>query len=895
MAALPQGADLRKGGAPNASSIATAKALDYGPQAAGARAIQAGGEAMGRAAQEQARALGGFGNQLSKTGLEISAAADEVDDFETRKRLMDFKLSTEMELEDLKREMPVGGAGYTESWLETYKSRAADFVGKDDANIPASQRAKIGLALKAHEVALAERAQREQNAERDRYTIDGLETTVTAHRSRVEADPTKLGEVQGEVGKLIDLSPLTPAQRHVYARKVREGLSEAAALSYADRATTAQGLEDARSILAPHAPDKGGGTLPGGYVEEIKRSEGFTPKASWDYRQHSNGYGTRARFPGEVIDKAEAERRLDDELGKAAAIVDKFKPDLDPGTRAALISLTFNAGGSWTNAGLGAAIEAGDLPKARELLKQYNKAGGETLPGLVSRRNREASWIGRMDGASDITTGSTGAEAYAGPLADLPLAKRRAIMAKAEGVFQKAKTETVKEITAYEANAAMGILPPPEILDGIKRKVEAVNDPLVAAQFNSTFQFAQEAAYLNKLPPQTIEKVVNETAAKLGDRMTPEQGKRIEQVRKLEANVRSQVNADPMTYAHKVGLDVPYALPEGTPAAGSARAAQEDGMPRQGFVQKVQLQPLDFNAPDIDERIRQRAEQARSVGAYYQQPPQYFTKIERDALKDTLAKGGPAMLYTLGKLQNGLGSDGLLAAMKEVSADRAPEVAMIGRLMATGGNGDAINDAAHGLKLRSQEGFISHVDQKMRAPEVQIASQVLARTPGMVDPVTRMADTIYETRHRTKGFKEFDVAEYRKIVNEVMGETTVGDVKYGGVGYQGTGWTDGKWSTAVQVPPSVRQDKFDSVVGLLTSGDVAISGTPLYGDGKPMKLGDVKRSTFVTVGVGKYLLQTGTDEAGAPTFALDQKGAPFVLDMQSLVPSLKQRKPEFFK
>ena len=868
------------------------KAPDYGPISAGAKAIEKGAENLGKAQVEYAKGMSSFGSNLSKIGAELDAKAEEVDDFETKKRLMDFKLSSEMELEEFKRNMPVGGEGYTQSWLDIYRSRAADFVGKDDANIPASQRAKIGLALKSHEVALVERAQREENAERDRNTIDGLNTTVQTHRSRVEADPTRLGEVQAEVGKLIDLSPLTPAQRHVYARKVREGLSEAAALAYADRATSAQGLEEAKALLAPHAPDRRGGTLPAGYVDEIKRLEGFTPKAAWDYKQHSNGYGTRARFPGEVIDKAEAERRLDDEVAKAAAIVDKFKPDLDPGTRAALISLTFNAGGSWTNAGLGAAIEAGDLPKARELLKQYNKAGGETLPGLVSRRNREASWIGRMDGAEP---GPNDAEAYAGPLADLPLAKRRALWAKAQGTFEKARGEVGKEIGAYEANAAMGILPPQPILDGLKRKVEAINDPTLAAQFNSTFQFAQEAAYLNKLPPQTIQSIVNETSAKLGDRMTPEQGKRLEQVRKLEANVRSQVNADPMTYAHKVGLDVPVAMPEGRPAAGSERAAQEESLPPKVVLQKVQLQPLDFNAPDIDERIRQRGDTARNVGAYYQQPAQYFTKVERDALKDTLAKGGPAMLYTLGKLQNGLGSDGLLQAMKEVSADRAPEVTMVGRLMATGGNADAINDAAQGLKLRSQEGFISHVDQKMRAPEVQIASQVLARTPGMVDPVTRMADTIYETRHRTKGLKEFDVAEYRKIVNEVMGETTVGDVKYGGVGYQGTGWTDGKWSTAVQVPPSVRQDKFDSVVNLLTPGDVAISGTPLYGDGKPMKLGDVKRSTFVTVGVGKYLLQTGTDEAGAPTFALDQKGAPFVLDMQSLVPSLKQRKPEWFK
>lgn len=50
------------------------------------------------------------------------------------------------------------------------------------------------------------------------------------------------------------------------------------------------------------------------YLDAIKQFEGYTAKARWDYAQNSNGYGTRARFAGEVIDKAEAERRFADEI-----------------------------------------------------------------------------------------------------------------------------------------------------------------------------------------------------------------------------------------------------------------------------------------------------------------------------------------------------------------------------------------------------------------------------------------------------------------------------------------------------------------------------------------------------------------------------------------------------
>ena len=130
------------------------------------------------------------------------------------------------------------------------------------------------------------------------------------------------------------------------------------------------------------------------YLAEIKRFEGFTPKAKWDYAQYSNGYGTVARHPGEVITVEEAERRFRGEIGKSYEIVQKFAPKVDDGTKAALTSLTYNAGTAWMKSGLGSAIRSGDMAKARELFVQYVNAGGEKLPGLVARRTAEVEWIG---------------------------------------------------------------------------------------------------------------------------------------------------------------------------------------------------------------------------------------------------------------------------------------------------------------------------------------------------------------------------------------------------------------------------------------------------------------------------------------------------------------------
>lgn len=140
------------------------------------------------------------------------------------------------------------------------------------------------------------------------------------------------------------------------------------------------------------------------YLDAIRKFEGFTQKAEWDYAQHTNGFGTKALYPGEVIDKAEADRRFSAEISSARAIVERHAADLDEGTKAALTSLTFNAGDKWTRSGLGEAVRSGDLDGARELFLQYNKAGGEALPGLVARRVAEAAWIGSGLGSGDVSS-----------------------------------------------------------------------------------------------------------------------------------------------------------------------------------------------------------------------------------------------------------------------------------------------------------------------------------------------------------------------------------------------------------------------------------------------------------------------------------------------------------
>lgn len=136
------------------------------------------------------------------------------------------------------------------------------------------------------------------------------------------------------------------------------------------------------------------------YLDAIKGFEGYNPNPAGaaDYKQFSSGYGTKVQ-PGDENIPADQrqgvyEQRFQDEVGKAFNSVDSFAPNLPPGVRAALTSLTYNAGPGWQSSGLGDAIKAGDFDRAQQLFLQYNHAGGKVDPGLTARRQKEATWFG---------------------------------------------------------------------------------------------------------------------------------------------------------------------------------------------------------------------------------------------------------------------------------------------------------------------------------------------------------------------------------------------------------------------------------------------------------------------------------------------------------------------
>ena len=127
----------------------------------------------------------------------------------------------------------------------------------------------------------------------------------------------------------------------------------------------------------------------------IKEFEGFRANA---YRDPVNvwtiGFGTiRGVKPGDVITRAEAERRLRQELVEYERAVERAtggnatQPQFD-----ALVSFAYNVG---VKGMAGSTVikrhNAGDHQAAARAFALWNKAGGKTWPGLTRRRAAEAA------------------------------------------------------------------------------------------------------------------------------------------------------------------------------------------------------------------------------------------------------------------------------------------------------------------------------------------------------------------------------------------------------------------------------------------------------------------------------------------------------------------------
>jgi GH24 family phage-related lysozyme (muramidase) len=132
----------------------------------------------------------------------------------------------------------------------------------------------------------------------------------------------------------------------------------------------------------------------------IRRFEGFTPTAKWDYKQNSGGYGTKAQ-PGQTFTRDQAEAAMRTEADPIAAKVRQLNPNATPSQVAALTSFGYNLGPGVID-DLAPDIQAGNWDAIARKMPQYNHAGGEVLPALTDRRGQEAAMLTGGGGAPAV-------------------------------------------------------------------------------------------------------------------------------------------------------------------------------------------------------------------------------------------------------------------------------------------------------------------------------------------------------------------------------------------------------------------------------------------------------------------------------------------------------------
>lgn len=891
-------------------------------------------------------------------GLASLANADsEEQSHDVQRRMLDFKLETEMALEEAKRSMPVGGEGYAATWQQEYTKRANQFVGRGDANIPDALRTRVGTMLKQHEVMLGERAQRDEFAERDRHTGEQLGGTLARTRSAIEANPDRVGELQIEGEALIASARLTPAARDVAKRRWREQAQEAAANTIVDGVRDAESFGRARELLGPDKAErvtakgvKDGILAPGTW----RTFDTSTPTAT--ERRRIRGEGgivvnldtnwTSSDRPTEPIvvipdDASPAQRQAAEAYAAGIAKIynDKFGTNLQPKV------LTRSANGRGRNDTIHTEPysvtdrRAAEFFTSDEGLSAHARLLGETfgkLPGvafslphdptrkgdrgahgphgnevdlatpLLARltngmgqgKSQQPSavptWSGEGDTQPPGADGTTALAEYAGPFQDLSLAKRRTLMQRAESRMATVKTGVEQAIRSQMTVASDGYMPPDGVLEALRNQVGSINDPMLHAQLDALERQAALTQRFQKVPPAATEAYAAELRRQAGEQgATKEQLDAVKHLETVASSARRHLSEDALAYANKVGLVVPMA--DGPPADLEPAHRPHWRVP----MAKVELEQIGFGHPDIDRMLATRFEWSKAIGRYYgTPPPPPFQKGEAEAIVAQLRQGGDRVPFIFGKIATAAARAGIEPAvvMKQFSKTDAPELAVIGEMVANNADPAIVKTAAAALSWRATEGekFVSTIDKLQAQPTLGEYAQVLATQPTKVDAVRQTANLIYEFEARRTGAKAFEPTLYADIVKRVMGQTTDADgTAYGGVGTQGARWLDGKWSSKVLVPAPVRQDGFDAMVGALRARD--LPDPPVDADGKALSIKDIRSATWVSLGPGVYVLERGRDATGERVLAFSRSGKPYTLDIRPLLPAIQQRRPDIFR
>lgn len=439
---------------------------------------------------------------------------------------------------------------------------------------------------------------------------------------------------------------------------------------------------------------------------------------------------------------------------------------------------------------------------------------------------------------------------------------RERLIRHLEAQAKAERVEIGQEIGRLEKVAGDGYQLPPDQMERLEKRVRGSGSRELAERWNDTRATLNAVQVLQQRRPDELEQVVTGERQRLAQSgATPGELKRLEIGEKLLSEMRTTLEREPVAWAARVG--------------------------------KLKPQPIDWATDDAGElaaQVAARIAQARVVSAEHGNDMKAFFVSERELLASAVRAGGDVALSKVAAIVKAAGEDAG-KVMAEI-APHAPEAAMIGKMINDGASKAAVDDAAKGLALRRDKAFEPRVVEKDAKAALDGAlGNVLAKTPNVIDPALKTANAIYETRARRNSWTTFQPDEYRKIVHEVMGGIEHGGLKYGGVGTVGGGYLFG--GRKVLVPAQMRSDAIDDALKAITDDDLK-AAPPRNEFGKPVPAAQMRKGALVSVGVGRYLIAQGDPDGDEPKYLLTEDRKPYVLDLNRMVPALRQRRPDLF-
>lgn len=411
----------------------------------------------------------------------------------------------------------------------------------------------------------------------------------------------------------------------------------------------------------------------------------------------------------------------------------------------------------------------------------------------------------------------------------------------------------LEDIKRFEMWAEDGHAPTADQMAGLKVRALATGDPEVLSRVGQIEDVAAFQNSIRRLPPEVIDQYAvnlrNEIRAKGPNEIATG---RLKMAEALADKARTELKQDPLTWAAKTGA--------------------------------VNVAPLDLSSADgFAKSLRGRVVQAEEVGSIYGQAPVYLTPAEKADVAQLMASSGGELDVFKAVTAGGAGRASRI--FKELRKDY-PTVAGLGDHVATIGATQFAQDAAAGLALSRLPDFkpIANSPLQSRTLAVGVHGGALNAMPQVEQSTIAVANAAYEIRARRAGVTDVAVDEdrWKQVFREALGERIIDGVAFGGIVEHKGG--------SVLLPPDVRQDAFDDVVGAVAMDD--FGGNPPHTAAGPASLRDIRNARLISIGAGRYALDVGS--ADMPMLLVDREGKRFTLDIAALKPLLRLRVPDAY-